>query len=172
MRTPVLMILCACLLGACLSESSGSFEPGKTTMPQLLERLGQPTMVWSEGDGSLLLEFARVGEGGSNFMARVAPNGLLLSLQQVLTEARVEGLVPGMSREQVRRYLGLPAKIETLSAEEVWHWPLDSHHPPEWQVNAHFGARGSLERIERGRIHLERRQDEALLAGQNAGPQL
>ena len=37
-------------------------------------------MVWSEGDGSLLVEFARVTQGGGNFMARVAPNGVLLSL--------------------------------------------------------------------------------------------
>lgn len=160
-RLPCLLLI-ASLLAACVGGAPSGLEPGKTTLPQLLEQLGQPSMVWSEGDGSLQIEFARVAQGGSNFMARVDPNGVLLSLQQALTDARVASLQPGMSREQVRRYLGQPARIEFEGAEEVWHWPLDSRRPAVWQIDVHFGAGGNLDRVIRSRIRMERTAAERL----------
>lgn len=167
-----LCLLClACLLGGCIGTPSG-LEPGKATLPQLVDQLGQPSMVWSEGDGSLLVEFARVTQGGGNFMARVAPNGVLLSLQQVLTDERVATLHPGMSREEVRRHLGMAAKIENREPGEVWHWPMDQNVPPGWQIDAHFGAEGKLEEVSRSRIRLNPRGAPERLAVQKAAPQL
>lgn len=159
-----LALLPVCLLVACVGRSS--LEPGKTTLPQLLEQLGQPTMVWSEGDGSLQMEFARVAQGGGNFMAHVAPNGVLMSLQQVLTEASVEALQQGMSRDEVRRRMGLPARTERVGGQEIWHWPLDTRRPANWQIDAHFGAEGVLSEVRRSRIRLERTPGDARLAGQ------
>lgn len=166
------LILLVCLLAACVGGVPPSLEPGKTTARQLLEQFGPPSMVWSEGDGSLQMEFARVAQGGGNFMARVAPDGVLLNLQQVLTDARVASLQPGMSRDEVRRHLGQPAKVENLPEGEVWHWPLDSQRPAGWQINAHFGARGFLEHVERSRIRFDHRSPSTRLAGQKAAPQL
>lgn len=159
-----LLLLLASLLAACIGSSS--VEPGKTTLPQLLEQLGQPSMVWSERDGSLQMEFARVTQGGGNFMARLAPSGVLLSLQQVLTEASVDALRQGMSRDEVRRQMGRPARTEHVAGGEVWHWPLDVRRPANWQIDAHFGAEGILQEVRRSRIRLERPASEARLAGQ------
>lgn len=159
----VLLIFVLCCAGC--TSTQAPLEPGKTRLSQLVRHLGQPTMVWSEGDGTLLVEFARAGQGGGNLMARVSPDGVMQSLQDVLTDARVASMLPGMSRDQVRRHLGQPAQIENLSAGEVWHWPLDSRRPAQWQIEAHFGAMGILESVERTRIVLGAR-DPVLQAGQ------
>ncbi|MDQ7990113.1 MAG: outer membrane protein assembly factor BamE [Candidatus Dactylopiibacterium sp.] len=121
-------------------------------MPELIRELGQPSMIWSEGDGTLLVEFARIQHGGSNFIARVGRDGVLQNLQEALTDARVAMLLPGMTRDEVRRHLGQPSSTEVTAATEIWRWPLDSRTPAQWQVEAHFGARGKLEQVARTRI--------------------
>lgn len=166
------LLLVASVLSACAGSSSTAIEPGKTTMPQLLARLGQPTMMWSEGNGMLQLEFARAPKGGINYMARVASSGVLLSLQIVQPESELAHLEPGMSREQVRRQLGLPARIESLPEGEVWHWPLDQRRPATWQMDAHFGSNGLLSRIERSRVRPDAGRQSAHLAGKKGLPQL
>ncbi len=153
MRNLAVLLFFALCCAAC-TGTQAPLEPGKTRLSQLVRHLGQPTMVWSEGDGSLLVEFARAGQGGGNLMARVTPDGVMQSLQDVLTDARVASLLPGMSRDQVRRHLGQPVQIENGKDGEVWHWPLDSRRPAQWQVDAHFGAMGNLESVERTRIVL------------------
>ncbi|GAB2878194.1 hypothetical protein GCM10027046_02730 [Uliginosibacterium flavum] len=160
-----------CVLSACGPASHG-LEPGKATMPQLLDQMGEPSMVWSEGDGSLQLEFARIPKGGGNFMARVAPNGILMSLQQVLTEANVEALQPGMSRDQVRRALGRPGWIEGRESGELWHWPLDQNRPEVWQVDAQFSVAGTLLEVRRSRILYGQTLGGAAATGQQKRPQL
>lgn len=171
MRNLAGLLLVALVCSACLNTAA-SFEPGKTTLMELVRHLGQPTMVWSEGDGTLLVEFARVSNGGRNFMARVAPNGVMQSMQEVLTEARVASLQTGMSRDAVRRTLGQPARIESQGADEIWHWPIDGRRPAQWQLDAHFGARGNLERVARTRIALGSRELTREEAGQKVRSQL
>ncbi|MEN3113352.1 hypothetical protein ACFONG_06035 [Uliginosibacterium paludis] len=159
----VLLLLVVCFSGC--TSTQAPLEPGRTRLSELVRQLGQPTMVWSEGDGTLLVEFARADKGGANFMARVSPDGVMQSLQDVLTDARVATLVPGMSRDQVRRHLGQPVQIENGKEGEIWHWPLDSRRPAQWQIDAHFGAMGNLESVERTRIVLGAR-DTVRQAGQ------
>jgi hypothetical protein len=171
MRNLAGLLFVSLVCTACLNTAA-SFEPGKTTLMELVRSLGQPSMVWSEGDGTLLVEFARIGSGGGNFMARVAPNGVMQSMQEVLTEARVAALQPGMTRDAVRRHLGQPARIDNQGKDEIWHWPLDSHRPAQWQVDAHFGARGSLERVARTRIALQSPVTAGAQAGQKVRPKL
>jgi hypothetical protein len=131
------------LLAGC-EQTVSSLEPGRTTLPQLLEQMGQPSMVWSEGDGGLQMEFSRLDEQRSNFMARVSPQGTLVSLQQVLTPANVQTLQGGMTQDQVRRHLGRPAQIDKTPAGDVWYWPLAGEGGDDWQVEVHFGAGGTL----------------------------
>lgn len=145
------LVLAVLLCAACQNQSS-SFEPGRTTLMDVVSRLGQPSRIWPEADGGLLVEFSRAAQGGSNFMGRFAADGRLRSLQDVLTDARVAMLEAGMSRDEVRRHLGQPARVDDPGGSEVWHWPLDDRRPARWQIDAHFGARGKLESVERTRI--------------------
>lgn len=150
--TCLLVTICL-LMGGC-GRHSHELTVGKSTLPQLLDEMGQPSMVWSEGDGSLQMEFSRIQEGDGNYMARVSPTGILISLEQVLTTSSAEALQAGMSRDQVRRQMGRPERIDRTGADEVWHWPLEVKRPAEWQVDAHFGAKGTLTGIRRTKRQL------------------
>lgn len=147
----VMLMSGALTLGGC-TDAQPDVEPGKSTLMDLVKRVGKPSMVWSEGDGSLLVEFAHADEGSSNYMARVAPSGVLLSFQDVLAGSHFMTLKPGMTREQVRRHLGQPASVERIGDDEVWHWPLRSLRMVDWQLDAHFGAMGKLSSIVRTRM--------------------
>lgn len=162
------LVFAALLCVACQNQSS-PFEAGRTTLMDVVARLGQPSRIWPEPDGSLLVEFSRAAQGGSNFMARFAADGRLRSLQNVLTDARVAMLEAGMSRDEVRRHLGQPVRIDDPGGCEVWHWPLDDRRPARWQIDAHFGARGNLELVERTRIEPPAAEVRRPQAGQRLG---
>ncbi|MDP5238414.1 outer membrane protein assembly factor BamE [Uliginosibacterium sp. 31-16] len=158
MKRCCFVLLLSGVLGAC-APSSGVLEPGKSALPQVLAQMGQPSMVWAGDNGALLMEFARVPPGYENFMARIGPDGVLISLRQVLTEESVAALRGGMTRDQVRQLLGRPAYVDAaLDAEgvETWHWPLDAVHPPVRQLDVQFGAGGTVLGVGRSRILLRR----------------
>jgi methionine synthase I (cobalamin-dependent) len=99
------------LIFAC-SQTNGGLHPGKSTLPEVVAQMGQPSMIWSDEHGNLVVEFSRLPGQQQNFMARFSQDGLLISLEQVLTESRVVNLREGMSREEVRRLIGRPGSIE------------------------------------------------------------
>ena len=165
MRLLALVLLMAALC-AC-SMPAGGLAPGRTTLPQVIERMGEPSMAWSGQDGSLQLEFSRLPGGNGNFMAWIGRDGVLQRLDQVLTVENVGRLERGMSRDQVRRLLGRPARVDRPVTVEIWHWPLDAARPTQparWQVDAHFGADGVL--VEVGRSRIDPGNPAVALAGQ------
>ena len=141
-------LIVATLLSASLAAcgvTSGGLAPGQATLPQVIEQMGEPSMVWSEPDGSLQLEFVRAPGGNGNFMAWVGRDGRLRRLEQVLTTENAGRLEVGMSREQVRRVLGRPAWTESLDGGgALWHWRLVESLPPRQQIDVRFGADGNL----------------------------
>jgi hypothetical protein len=146
-------ILLVGLLGAC-TPSAGVLEPGKSALPQVLAQMGQPSMVWAGENGALLMEFAHTPPGHENFMARIGADGVLISLQQVLTEENAALIKEGMSRDQVRQTLGRPARVDAATSGrsgEQWHWPLDGARPPVWQLDVQFGASGTVMDVHRSR---------------------
>jgi len=154
MKHSCVVLLLLGLLSAC-APSTGELKPGKSALPQVLAQMGQPSMVWSGANGALLMEFARVPSSYENFMARIGPDGVLISLTQVLTEENAKTLKEGMNRDQVRQTLGRPARVEAATADnggERWHWPLDSARPPAWQLDVQFGATGTVMDVSRSRM--------------------
>ena len=145
--------LLLCLLTAC-SPAGNSLQPGVATLPQVVEQMGKPSMIWSDEHGNLMVEFSRLPGQQQNFMARFSQDGVLISLELVLTESRVVNLREGMSREDVRRLIGRPGSIEQadLAHGERWHWPLDSKKPADWQISVEFDMRGEVRSVERTRI--------------------
>lgn len=133
-------------LSACKSSSS-DFEPGQTTLQEILNRMGQPSMAWTEPDGSLQIEFSHLANKQGNFMAWMRPDGRLLRFEQVLTEARVADLKPGLNRDQVRRQLGRPSVMEHLPQSDIWHWALPEQKTEAAQVDIYFNEQGLLEKI-------------------------
>ena len=76
------------------------------------------------------------------------PNGVLREVRQVLTEENFAKVSPGMSREDLRRLLGQPAKESyfSLKKEYVWDWRKDDPMNMTVYFNVHFDESGRVVR--------------------------
>ena len=76
------------------------------------------------GDGTHTLEYPRQPAGQVNYMITIGPDGRVTALRQVLNATEFAKVIPGLSKQEVRRLLGRPARVQAyaLKAEEVWDW--------------------------------------------------
>ena len=136
---PVLMLL------GCDSQRVAELEVGVSTETDVRARFGNPVAIYEEANGDRTLEYPRQPAGQTNYMISIAPDGKLSSLRQVLTTANFERVVPGTSKEQIRRLLGLPARTQfyKLKNEEVWDWRFVDGHEAK-VFSATFDSGGSV----------------------------
>ena len=81
----VLTIFCG-FLSACAGFGQPPVQLGQTAA-EVQHRLGQPTNVYQEG-ADTLLEYAKGPWGQYTWMARIGPDGRLISYEQVLTSQK------------------------------------------------------------------------------------
>jgi len=80
-------------------------------------------------------------------MITLGPDQVVRQLDQVLTEANYAKARPGMTRDQIRRLLGRPARVETFAnlGEEVWEWRIEGMpHNEETYFNVFFDTGSGL----------------------------
>jgi hypothetical protein len=88
--------------------------------------MGAPALRWQDADGAQQFAYPRGPAGFHTFMVHLAPDGRLRLIENVLDQAHLARVRPGMSKEQVLRTLGPPD--ERLSAyfpardELAWDW--------------------------------------------------
>lgn len=88
--------------------------------------MGPPTLRWQYPDGSIQLAYPRGPAGIHTFMVKIGPDGRLKSKENVLDEAGLARIRPGMTEEQVLRVLG-PLDYSRSAYfkarnELVWDW--------------------------------------------------
>jgi outer membrane protein assembly factor BamE (lipoprotein component of BamABCDE complex) len=108
-------------VGACDLQNIAELEPGVSTDADVREKFGQPEAVWEGEDGAQVYEYNRQPAGHVNYMITVGANGILVKVEQVLTEAQFARVQPGMPLEQVRRLLGKPAKVTPFDLQREIH---------------------------------------------------
>jgi hypothetical protein len=88
--------------------------------------MGEPAMQWQEPDGSRLLAYPRGPMGVHTYMVKIANNGKLQGIENLLTSGNLRRIEAGMSKEQVLRALGpsQPAWTVYFKARDelVWEW--------------------------------------------------
>ena len=131
---------------ACDSISLPKLKPGISKRQDVEDIMGPPTMEWKDADGSVTWEYPRTPNGVVNYMIVFGPNGVLREVRQVLTEENFAKVSPGMSREDIRRLLGQPAKESyfSLKKEYVWDWRKDDPMNMTVYFNVHFDESGRV----------------------------
>jgi len=103
-----------------------AFSPVKNGMDemQVEARMGKPDTVRKNSDGSETWEYPTGPLGRQTHMITVGSDHSVKDVRQVLSEEYFSKVVPGMSREEVRRLLGRPAETSVFPRrdEEVWTW--------------------------------------------------
>lgn len=119
-----LAIAVAAVLAGCDVQKIAELEVGVTTEADVRAKWGEPAAVYTEEDGSRVLEYPRQPAGQVNFMLAIGKDGKLTAMRQVLKPANFAKVEPGWDKAQVRRLLGRAAKTQTyaLKQEEVWDW--------------------------------------------------
>ena len=129
MRTILLAALLAALIGmaGCVSFDGRGLVPGSATVAQVEGAMGAPDARVARPDGSSVLYYSRNPIGRHSYAVTVGPDGVLRSIEQRLTRANMDKLVPGtMTMKDVRELFGppYPATVATspFSQREVWEY--------------------------------------------------
>jgi hypothetical protein len=121
MKTPLIVALLASLLVAC-----AGYAPPKDMhvgMPEaeVVQAMGQPTGRYPLPDGAVRLEFARGPYGFETFMVDLDAQGRVLKWEQVLDRWHFDAVIPGMTSEQLLRYIGRPSEQMGMMRDgKIW----------------------------------------------------
>ena len=120
------IVLLTSVLAACASYSGAGLRVGEARIDDVVRLMGPPAMRWQDSDGSIQMAYPRGPAGIHTYMVRLGPDGRLQSKANVLDEAGLARIRPGMTQEQVLRVLGPPNYARTAyfkaRDELVWDW--------------------------------------------------
>ena len=125
MKTVLLAALLA--LAGCVSFDGRGLAPGSATVAQVEGAMGKPDERLSKPDGSSVLYYSRNPIGRHAYAVTVGSDGFLRSIEQRLTRANMDKLVPGVTTSKdVRELFGppFPATVgkSAFSQREVWEY--------------------------------------------------
>lgn len=116
----------AAILAACAGYDGRGLLPGQARLADVEQRMGPPAMRWQAPDGSRQLAYPRGPAGYHTYMVHIAPDGRLLSIENVLDNKGFAAIRAGMSKDEVLRTLGPPDPAGTAyfarRDELVWEW--------------------------------------------------
>jgi hypothetical protein len=102
--------------------SPRSFVPGSSIV-DMRARAGTPTDIRFDRNGDELWEYAQGPEGFETYLVRVAADGKVKEVSQLLTDDQLMKITPGtMTKADVRNLLGRPSDETFTSAGTVWSW--------------------------------------------------
>jgi hypothetical protein len=111
-------------LPACTAPAHRTPAAG-TPLAEVTARLGQPNAVYPDPAGGQVLEYRGQPMGQSQHMARFAPDGRLLSYEQVLTTENFAAVEIGhWNKNDILRRFGRPAETSRVRAsdDEIWSY--------------------------------------------------
>ena len=138
-------------LSSCATLLAVPVRPGQTEA-QVVARLGQPTHVYPDG-ASRLLEYMHGPMGETTDMARIGPDGKLVSYKQVLTLQAFATIRVGQAdKETVLRTVGAPSykRFYSLSRLEVWSYPFKENDVWYSLMSIYFDKAGIVRKLENG----------------------
>ena len=144
-------LLAMVALGGCASIYTAPPQPGEPEA-QIVARLGEPTHRYGDGDHRLL-EYMTGPWGQATFMARIGPDGRLISYEQVLDNAHFSRIQPGRSTKQdVLHTIGAPSETSYLSLPqlEVWSYPYRESNAWDSVMHVHFDRTGVVRMMQNG----------------------
>ena len=147
----LLAVLTLAGLSACASWTTPRVHPGQTEA-EVLARLGQPTHIYHDGS-SRLLEYMHGPAGQQTEMARIGPDGKLVSYRQVLNMETFATIKPGeANKDSVLRTIGAPSETAyyPLAKLESWSYPFREKGIWDMLMSVYFDHAGVVRKLENG----------------------
>lgn len=151
LRPALAAALLATTLSGCASLFQPPVAPGEPEQ-QVLARLGAPTNVYQQGNIKLL-EYAPGAFGQYSYMARIGPDGKLISYEQVWTIANFQAIrVNQDTKTDVLHRVGRPTEITRYARipYEAWNYGFKESGVWNSQMTVYFDDNGIVHKVENG----------------------
>ena len=139
------------MIGACSVLFPAPVNIGDSEA-ELISKRGQPTNRYQDGQDQLV-EYALGPFGHKTYMARVGPNGKVISFEQVLTVQKFATLKVGeATKTDVLHTVGAPSEISYLPRTdlEVWSYPYKENEVWNSIMHVHFDRAGIIREMLNG----------------------
>jgi hypothetical protein len=136
------------LLAACAGPPPAPGEP----LANVMARLGRPTGQYSNG-ADTMLEYAYGPFGQYTWMARIGPDGRLVSYEQVLTSAKFATVKPGKdNKETILRTFGRPTQVVHYASVDgdVWLYRYKEQDVWNSMMSVEFNRQGVVQAMVNG----------------------
>ena len=127
MNVKLFIALTALAVAGCASFDGRGLVSGKSTQTEVEALMGVPAERVKAASGDTVLYYPRQPTGRMSYAARIAPDSVLRSVDQLLTEPNIANIVRGVStRDQVREIGGPPWRITRKEPQqrEVWEYTM------------------------------------------------
>lgn len=101
-----LLVSLLLLASACATRE---LRPGMSEA-EARQAMGAPAMELRDADGTRHLAYPSGPYGLQTYMARIAPDGRLIGVEQVLDDGRFDAIRPGMTSDELLRHIGPPGQ--------------------------------------------------------------
>jgi hypothetical protein len=127
--------------------------PAGAPLAAVTAALGQPDARYPEADGSQVLEYRGQPMGQFQHMARIGPDGRLVSYEQVLTSenfAKVK--IDRWTKDDVLRHFGRPAETSRVGFHDYEVWSYRYKEAGVWNsmMHVHFDQQGIVRQMLNG----------------------
>ena len=132
MRTLPAMCV-ALILAGCASFDGRGLTPGVSTAADVESVMGAPAEKRQGANGETWLFYPRQPFGRTTFVARIAPDGRLIAVEQRLTDENVAKIIANTTRaEEVRDLFGPPWSTMQVARmdRDIWTWHMRRYGDP------------------------------------------
>jgi hypothetical protein len=145
-------LFAALTLAGCASFGGRGLTPGVSTAADVEGVMGAPAEKRQVAGGETWYFYPRQPYGRMTFVARLAPDGRLVAIEQRLTDENVAKIIPNTTRaEQVRDLLGPPWSATHFARLErdIWTWHMRRYGDPGIPVslNVQMSADGVVREV-------------------------
>jgi hypothetical protein len=145
------ILIAALALGGCAALRQPVPVPGEP-LAAVQAKLGRPTAVYPDPPGQVL-EYATGPMGQYTWMARIGPDGRLLSYEQVLTGEKFATIkIDKATKQDVLRTVGRPAEHSYLPLRDFEVWSYRYKEAGVWNsmMHVHFDRAGVVRLMQNG----------------------
>lgn len=146
----------ATALPACDYVNLQEIKPGLSTQAEVRKRMGEPSFIHWNNDGTATWEYNRQPNGIECHMISFGPDHIVSKVEQVLNDTSYASIRTGMSKDDVRRLLGAPGSKVVFDnlGEEIWEWriagmpPMDETYFMVHFDTGHGGVKKTSKRVQ------------------------
>jgi hypothetical protein len=150
MQRPSWVVLVAGLLAAAGCATYQDLQPAQSTRADVEAALGQPAEVRPRSDGETWLYYPKQPFARKVLVARVAPDGRLITVEQRLSEEYIAKLIPNQSsREDVLALFGQPYERLNVPRMErdMWTWHMRQYATLPATLNVQMSPDGVVREV-------------------------